>query len=88
MAYGLGGDSGFTKPLAMSMGWGLLFATTLTLFAIPCMLMIQADFMKLIGRFIKEKPKAQELANEEQMPMADELIYAQKKPEVSNDFIQ
>jgi multidrug efflux pump subunit AcrB len=88
MAYGLGGDSGFTKPLAMSMGWGLLFATTLTLFAIPCMLMIQADFMKLIGRFIKEKPKAQELAIEEEMPSADELIYAQKKPEISNDFIQ
>ncbi|OUR97818.1 hypothetical protein A9Q84_06360 [Halobacteriovorax marinus] len=50
MAYGLGGDSGFTKPLALSMGWGLLFATTLTLFALPSLLEIQRDSWKLINR--------------------------------------
>jgi multidrug efflux pump subunit AcrB len=47
MAYGLGGDSGFTKPLAMSMAWGLFLATFLTLFLIPAFVMIQADVMKL-----------------------------------------
>ncbi len=43
MAYGIGGDAGFTKPLAMSMGWGLLFATALTLFLIPSLVQIQED---------------------------------------------
>jgi len=50
MAYGLGGDSGFTKPLALSMGWGLLFATTLTLFALPSLLEIQRDSWKLLNK--------------------------------------
>lgn len=50
MAYGLGGDSGFTKPLALSMGWGLLFATTLTLFALPSLLEIQRDSWRLLNR--------------------------------------
>lgn len=44
MAYGLGGDSGFTKPLALAMGWGLVFATFLTLFLIPAMVSIQRDW--------------------------------------------
>ena len=50
MAYGLGGDSGFTKPLALSLGWGLLCATGLTLFLIPCMLEIQQDVTSLALR--------------------------------------
>ncbi|EQC43179.1 efflux RND transporter permease subunit [Bacteriovorax sp. DB6_IX] len=60
MAYGIGGDSGFTKPLAMSMGWGLLFATVLTLLVLPCMLMIQADFMKLFGRIAARFTRVQD----------------------------
>lgn len=50
MAYGLGGDSGFTKPLALSMGWGLFLATFLTLFLIPGMLNIQADLMSFFEK--------------------------------------
>ncbi|MCF8058358.1 MAG: efflux RND transporter permease subunit [Bacteriovoracaceae bacterium] len=53
MAYGLGGDSGFTKPLALSMGWGLFLATFLTLFLIPAMLNIQADVLVLGEKFMK-----------------------------------
>lgn len=52
MAYAIGGDAGFTKSLAMSMGWGLLFATVLTLIVLPCMLLVQRDFMVLIERKI------------------------------------
>ncbi len=52
MAYGLGGDSGFTKPLALAMGWGLLFATFLTLFLIPAMVSIQRDWNQWISRRI------------------------------------
>ncbi len=67
MAYAIGGDAGFTKGLAMSMGWGLLFATVLTLVVLPCMLLIQRDVMVLIQKYIFRKkvevaiqPKVQE----------------------------
>ncbi|PIK15907.1 efflux RND transporter permease subunit [Halobacteriovorax sp. JY17] len=50
MAYGLGGDSGFTKSLALSMGWGLLFATGLTLFALPALLEIQRDSWRVLAK--------------------------------------
>ncbi len=52
MAYAVGGDAGFTKALAMSMGWGLLFATSLTLIVLPCMLLVQRDFMAFFHRKI------------------------------------
>ncbi len=47
MAYGIGGESGFTGPLAFSLGWGLMFATTLTLFALPALLCIRNDIINL-----------------------------------------
>ncbi len=50
MAYGIGGDSGFTKPLAMSMGWGLLFATGLTLLILPAYLLVFDDIKKLFSK--------------------------------------
>ena len=50
MAYGIGGDSGFTKPLALSMGWGLLFATVLTLFVLPSLLEVQRDFWSVLNK--------------------------------------
>jgi multidrug efflux pump subunit AcrB len=53
MAYGLGGESGFTQPLAFSMGWGLTFATTLTLFVLPALLEITEDFKSISIRFLK-----------------------------------
>jgi len=55
MAYAVGGDAGFTKGLAMSMGWGLLFATVLTLVVLPCMLLVQRDFMVFIERKILKR---------------------------------
>lgn len=57
MAYGIGGDSGFTKPLAMSMGWGLLFSTGLTLLLIPSLVLIQSDFSNFIKFRIFKKQK-------------------------------
>lgn len=56
MAYGIGGESGFTQPLAFAMGWGLAFATTLTLFVLPSMIAIQDDCARLwmrLGAFIR-----------------------------------
>jgi multidrug efflux pump subunit AcrB len=44
MAYGIGGESAFTQPLAFSLGWGLFFSTFLTLFALPAFIEIRRDF--------------------------------------------
>ncbi|MBZ0166111.1 MAG: efflux RND transporter permease subunit, partial [Candidatus Omnitrophica bacterium] len=37
LAYGLGGSDPFVAPMALSLGFGLLFATPLTLIVIPCL---------------------------------------------------
>jgi multidrug efflux pump subunit AcrB len=60
MAYSLGGESGFTQPLAFSMAWGLVFATILTLFALPGLILIQQDLSKgakLLFRKVFKKRK-------------------------------
>jgi multidrug efflux pump subunit AcrB len=44
MAYGLGGSDPFSAPMALAMGYGILFATPLTLILLPCMLVVQKDF--------------------------------------------
>lgn len=50
MAYGIGGESGFTQPLAFSIGWGLFFSTFLTLFALPAFVEIRQDFSRLADK--------------------------------------
>jgi multidrug efflux pump subunit AcrB len=46
LAYGLGGKSLFMSPMALTLGYGLLFATPVTLILVPCLYMIFND----IGR--------------------------------------
>ncbi len=43
MAYGLGGFDPYSAPMAMAMGYGILFATPLTLVLLPCFLLLQRD---------------------------------------------
>ena len=43
VAYGIGGRDPFLVPMAMSISWGLLFATALTLIVIPCIYSIIDD---------------------------------------------
>ncbi|MCP4410547.1 MAG: efflux RND transporter permease subunit [Gammaproteobacteria bacterium] len=50
MAYGLGGDDPFSAPMALAMGYGILFATPLTLILLPCMLAIQHDIAGIFSR--------------------------------------
>lgn len=59
-AYGLGGESGFTQPLAFSMGWGLTASLLLTLFIIPSMMMVLKDVKELAAKIKTKliKPKA------------------------------
>jgi multidrug efflux pump subunit AcrB len=52
MAYGIGGSDPFSAPMALAMGYGILFATPLTLVLLPCTLMIGVDLKNLVsGRF-------------------------------------
>ena len=81
MAYAVGGDAGFTKSLAMSMGWGLLFATALTLIALPCLLLIQRDLAVMFERKILRKtPKDKTLLN-------DEVIKVAQAPKTDTDSL-
>jgi multidrug efflux pump subunit AcrB len=49
LAYGLGGTHLYMSPMALVLGYGLLFATPLTLVLIPCLFAIGHD----IGRIFK-----------------------------------
>jgi multidrug efflux pump subunit AcrB len=51
-AYGIGGSDPFVAPMALALGYGILFATPLTLFLLPCMYVIQHD----IGNLIRKIP--------------------------------
>jgi len=43
VAYGIGGKDPFLKPMALSISWGLLFGTVLTLIIMPCIYAIIDD---------------------------------------------
>ncbi len=47
VAYGIGGGDPFLKPMALAIVWGLLFATGITLIAIPCIYAILDDITTL-----------------------------------------
>lgn len=85
MAYGIGGDSGFTKPLALSLGWGLLFATLLTLFVLPSLLEIQKDMMKAFYWMLKKIGREILITTEENSitPSESELNLRQAKSSAS-----
>ena len=50
LAYGIGGSDPYMGPMALALGWGLLFATPLTLVLIPCLYMIGNDISGLFSR--------------------------------------
>jgi len=43
LAYGWGGSDPFLAPMALALGYGILFATPLTLICLPCLYLIFAD---------------------------------------------
>ncbi len=47
MAYGIGGTSQLTQPLALAMAWGILFSTVLTLICLPSLVMIVRDLQSI-----------------------------------------
>ncbi|MDH3533238.1 MAG: efflux RND transporter permease subunit [Gammaproteobacteria bacterium] len=54
MAYGIGGSDPFSAPMALAMGYGILFATPLTLILIPCLLLVQDDVRTLARKAIRK----------------------------------
>ena len=53
LAYGIGGSDEMMTPMALALGYGLLFATFLTLGLVPCFYMIQVDISKMISGICK-----------------------------------
>lgn len=51
--YGIGGKDAFVAPLALSFGYGLIFATFITLILVPCLYLIAEDFRNWIGRILE-----------------------------------
>jgi multidrug efflux pump subunit AcrB len=47
LAYGIGGSDPFIAPMALAMGFGLLFATPITLALIPSLYLISDDFKRV-----------------------------------------
>lgn len=53
LAYGIGGSDIYMGPMALALGYGILFATPLTQGLIPCLYMVGDD----IRRIFQPKPK-------------------------------
>jgi len=51
LAYGIGGSDEMMTPMALALGYGLLFATFLTLGLVPCFYLIGQD----VGKFFKRQ---------------------------------
>ncbi|MDJ0831911.1 MAG: efflux RND transporter permease subunit [Gammaproteobacteria bacterium] len=47
MAYGIGGSDPFSAPMALAMGYGILFATPITLILVPCLLAVMHDLHQI-----------------------------------------
>lgn len=54
-AYGIGGSDPFIEPMVLAIAYGLLFATFLTLFLIPCFYLINEDMIKGLKKIIPKR---------------------------------
>jgi multidrug efflux pump subunit AcrB len=43
LAYGIGGTDFILKPMALSLGYGLLFGTVMTLILLPCLYLMNLN---------------------------------------------
>ncbi|MFH1776495.1 MAG: efflux RND transporter permease subunit [Candidatus Omnitrophota bacterium] len=55
-AYGIGGFDPFVRPMALTIAWGLFFASTLTLIVIPCVYAIIDDITVKIAKHPTAQP--------------------------------
>ena len=52
LAYGIGGTDIFMGPMALAMGYGLLFSLPITLVLVPSLYMIKEDIGRLLSRIV------------------------------------
>jgi multidrug efflux pump subunit AcrB len=50
LAYGIGGSDIYMGPMALALGYGILFATPLTLVLVPCLYLVGEDIKKIFRR--------------------------------------
>jgi len=50
LAYGFGGSDAYMSPMALALGYGLFFATPLTLVLVPCLYLIGQDIKNIFSR--------------------------------------
>lgn len=50
LAYGIGGSDFLLQPIALSLGYGLLFGTLMTLVLLPCLYLMNYEFVNWIER--------------------------------------
>jgi multidrug efflux pump subunit AcrB len=55
LAYGIGGSDPFIAPMALALGYGLVFATPLTLALVPSLYMVRTDVFRVINRIFRTK---------------------------------
>jgi len=53
LAYGIGGSDPFIAPMALALGYGLLFATPITLVFVPCLYLVRDDVLRLLNLVFK-----------------------------------
>lgn len=49
LAYGFGGTDLYMQPMALALGWGLIFATPLTLLFVPSLYLVEYDIRRVVG---------------------------------------
>ena len=54
LAYGIGGTDYILQPMALSLGYGLLFGTLMTLVLLPCLYLMNYELVNWIGKFKKK----------------------------------
>lgn len=64
LAYGIGGSDPFIAPMALALGYGLLFATPLTLVMIPSLYVVRKDIAAIprwiLGKLQKRSPGSED----------------------------
>ena len=53
LAYGIGGTDYILQPMALALGYGLLFGTLMTLVLLPCLYLMNYEFVNWVGKFKK-----------------------------------
>jgi len=54
LAYGIGGTDYILQPMALALGYGLLFGTLMTLVLLPCLYLMNYEFVSWISRLKKD----------------------------------